>query len=399
VVALAFNADGSRLYSADAGGTLKEWDVSPAPKVAPAEPVAKKSKDGTRQVVKQADGIHLRDAAGKDLLTFTKHRGGVLHAEISANGRYVLSSAFVDFVRNGDQKRCSAEVKVWDTMDGKVLLERTWEINTVPLLLKAAVPGWASISADGRRLVVALPEGGVKVWDLDAFREVFAIPDKADVVQLSPDGTRVLTMECPKLFIAGPTPIYDLKLWDVDDKKELYSGKVESFLFSRDGKRLALMPARRLISFQDRLRSAAIKVLDATIGAELATFEVKGHRFRRKGGPDGFSFAFGPDHDRLFATSDSEILVWDIAAAKQVFELKGHRDEVRSLTVSPDGKRLASLGGGEIILWETATGSELMRIPFDGEQLSFSPDGQRLAVSITTGPPDARVRFLDATPR
>jgi WD40 repeat protein len=274
------------------------------------------------------------------------------------------------------------------------LLERTWKINTAPDGGKQVLSGCAGFSADGRRLAVALPEGGFKVWELDGFREIFASADKADQVQWSPDGLRLLTVECPDLA-RGSRTISAAKLWDVDLKKQLCSRKAESALFSRDGQRLALVAsAEGLVAHslgQRNAASFAIQVVDATSGTELATFVVTG--------PPSFVFA-APD--RLIATAGTDIQVWDSATRKQVFLLKGHRGRVQSLAVSPDGTRLASVGGigsqpwqdNELILWEMATGSELMRQTLSDHasaHVAFSPDGHRLAVG--------RSLILDATPR
>jgi serine/threonine protein kinase/WD40 repeat protein len=385
VVQLAFNADGSRLYSVDARGTLKEWDV-PTPDGASLDPgpIVKQSKDGTRQVVRlsgDATVIRIRDAEGKELLKFDKHHGRVVYAEISANGAYVLSGANVGRV---------SEVKLWETATGKVWLDQT-TFNR------------ASLSADGRRIAAALPEGGVKFWELDSFREIFAVPDKADLVQWSADGRRVLTFE-------SVSPFTDLefsrpKLWDVDAKKQLYSNSSRTLrlaLFSPDGKRLALVfwktSPTRGGGFQG---SYAVKVLDVTTGAEVATFGVKAVP----------SLAFSPDHNRLAAGNlGADVIVWDIPTSKEVLRLKGHSAQVNSVAYSPDGKRLASVsrltrergpGPYELILWDIATGSELMRRPVTisrDPSLSFSPDGHRLSIGGLPDDPRYPPLILDATP-
>jgi WD40 repeat protein len=417
VVQLAFSADGTRLYSADGHGTLKEWDSRTAvPKRRSPGPIVKQSKDGARRLVSQGGSdtdISVRDGAGKELFTFTKHQATVVCADISANGRYALS------------QDAAGELKVWETGTGEVLLERPYRLDL------ASRP--TMFSADGRRFAAALPEGGVKVWELEHFREILAIPDVTHVVQWSPDCQRLLTTHrsLPK---AGAKPFpkdrdgfspkhweFDLKLWDVDANKQLHSSKFLYFVqFSPDGKRLAFT----LRTGGKAPGSFAVKVLDGTTGAELATFEVD------DAGPAGPGpLVFSPDHNRLAAgNSWDDVLVWDIPARKQVFHLKGHLSNVDQVAFSPDGRRLASMtgnrfrfttgswskgekggffGGGrtedcELILWDMATGSELMRVgvgPPAFAGLSFSPDGHRLAIGGAFDDPRTLSQVLDATPR
>ena len=61
-----------------------------------------------------------------------------------------------------------------------------------------------------------------------------------------------------------------------------------------------------------------------------------------------------------------------------------------------------------VLLWDTATGKKLQRLTIQvpGEDprmpflsgLAFSPDGDRLAASVTTPGSGSRVRFWDVTP-
>ena len=75
---------------------------------------------------------------------------------------------------------------------------------------------------------------------------------------------------------------------------------------------------------------------------------------------------------------------------------------VFDLSFSPDGRRLASSGAdGRALLWDVETGQELAS--FEGLALDFSPDGLTLAIGGSNYPvpagatPDARtVRLYHA---
>lgn len=92
----------------------------------------------------------------------------------------------------------------------------------------------------------------------------------------------------------------------------------------------------------------------------------------------------------------AELRIWEVASGRQVQILRGHKGLVTQLTFSPDGKRLASAGSDQTVrLWDTGTGKVVNTFPFDSAKinaLAFSPDGKRLAVGGEGGRKSAEVR-------
>src|SRR5262249_21738984 len=90
--------------------------------------------------------------------------------------------------------------------------------------------------------------------------------------------------------------------------------------------------------------------------------------------------------------------------------LVGHELVLRSLAFSHDGKHLVSLGRtyvrGEVLIWEVATGKLIAQhLVFNApQQVAFSPDGTRLAMTDADAvqawdvPPD-RLIDLSSEPR
>jgi dipeptidyl aminopeptidase/acylaminoacyl peptidase len=80
---------------------------------------------------------------------------------------------------------------------------------------------------------------------------------------------------------------------------------------------------------------------------------------------------------------DNTIKLWRVADGSLVRTLKGHTDEVLSVSFSPDGRLLASGSkDGTIKLWRVADGSlvrTLTRHRYSVRSVSFSPDGRLLA--------------------
>ncbi len=95
VIGVAFGPDGTRLYSADGQGVIKEWDATagdrPKQLVDPGA-YTLRSRDGTRQIVYVPFRIHgrlpdddaarpevsVRDAGGKEILSFKEHKASLL---------------------------------------------------------------------------------------------------------------------------------------------------------------------------------------------------------------------------------------------------------------------------------------------------------------------------------
>jgi WD40 repeat protein len=140
--------------------------------------------------------------------------------------------------------------------------------------------------------------------------------------------------------------------------------------FSPDGQRLA-----------SGSHDQTVRIWDVAAGKEL--FTLKGHAGTT------WDVAFSPDGRRLASASfDQTVKIWDSATGKELFTLKGHTDEVNSVAFSPDGQRLASASADKTVkIWDTATGKELFALKGhtgDVNSVAFSPDGQRLASAGST---------------
>jgi serine/threonine protein kinase/WD40 repeat protein len=448
--AVTFSPDNTRLYSADRKGAVKVWDVT-GDDGEPEQPFGDLttiviSPDGSRAAEFVRGGLSrdkgvprlevvIRDSAGNQMQCFTGHAAAILSLRFSPDGRYVVS-----YAKDGEQK-------IWDADKGKVLLQQKWPTGpddfydpmTIDLysyrplssgpgkfpggrfFMDVPLGAQPVFSSDGSRLAAGVPDGGLKVWDLANFKEVYDFKRNVEFLHLSRDSCRVSLDEDGAW-----------RLWDVAAGKKIDfvtggKGWLGHKIISPDGNRMAFvrypevedavkLPVDKLMAF----RGNRVQVWDTRTGALVATLTSN----VPLGGPQttqdlSSSLAFSPDGTRLAAISRpfpqaaGEILFWDIATGQELFRLKGHSTRVAGLVFGPGGKRIATIAAGEVKLWDGATGKELLSLkvrdrftPSDPRlsavELFFSRDGTRLFLQNKfnfSGPfASARPLVWDATP-
>jgi WD40 repeat protein len=128
--------------------------------------------------------------------------------------------------------------------------------------------------------------------------------------------------------------------------------------------------------------SAELHILDLVTGQRSL---LEGHRY------EVASLVFAPDGKTFVSGGvDGLLLSWETAAPHRLHELGRLMTSVGQLAFSPDGRVLAAHEGGlGIHLWHPATGREVgfLSVPDDGsgQWLGFSPEGDRLAIRLSTG--------------
>jgi eukaryotic-like serine/threonine-protein kinase len=197
----AFSPDGTRALSADRTGGLQVWNLSAnppdGPSIAVGGPVesATFNHDGNQILTGWADdtqlpsGAQLWDARtgdriGRPMMQFD----GLLHVEISPNGRYIASCGEDNTAR------------IWNVATGDPV--------TPPLRHQAHI--WcATFSPDSRLLATVSDDGTARIWETETGEAVtppLQHEGHADRVVWSPDSREIATTGSHKVLVFDISP-------------------------------------------------------------------------------------------------------------------------------------------------------------------------------------------------
>jgi RNA polymerase sigma factor (sigma-70 family) len=252
---------------------------------------------------------------------------------------------------------------VWDTRTGKnrkLILKGGKGLNTSVDRLQ--------FTPDGEHLFAVL-SGRRGLFRLDLKRDNPGGPGlmakEPSFLGVSPDGETWL-----ELYGAGRTLTLRPNAWTAGGglpyETIRYAAEVQHAVVAPDGKQLGVVTADGSLYLHElpsrrKTQTIAVAVKDRT---------VKGLQFS----PDGKCVAVVAD--------DAVGTIYDIASAREVATLKGHRGIIFTVAFSPDGKQVAT-GGDDTTarLWDAGTGKALAVLEGHTDSVlsvAFTPDGQRL---------------------
>jgi WD40 repeat protein/serine/threonine protein kinase len=381
---VAFSPDGRRLAASSTRfgepGRIKMWDAATGEEVLAIHENADRggalafSPDGTRLAGLMRNAtVKIWDAVmGRTRLILKGHTGPVGSVVFSPDGRRLYSAA------------SDGTVKVWDASGG----------DELPVAERAPSFGRPAISPDLTRIAVDEEggESGIRVMDFagkDLYR--FSLPKgHSHELTFSRDGGRIAAVWHLE------SQVYELKVWDLATGVELFTireevgGSLSGLAFSRDGTRIASAVSRK---DGDSPGVGQLKLWNAATGKEIRVLH-------SVSGASLGDVAFSPDGERIAAILSTEaggdqadleaqVKVWEASSGQDLLSIQSRMRDCHDLTFSPDGKRLAVASEGfwqpgEVRAWDAISGREILQLKGHSGRISdlvFSPDGRRVATA------------------
>jgi WD40 repeat protein len=212
----------------------------------------------------------------------------------------------------------------------------------------------------------------VLLWLVLSGRELTILPrvsrldnDSWEAVMVHPDGKSIVAV-CPKLG----------RVW------ELPEGKQALQFEHTEANRLVLSPDCKL--FAGTLANRTVAVFNAADGKEVLKLPGTGQ-----------ALGFSPDGKKLATWQEDKVCLWDLEGEgegegpKQLWSVRS-KEGAESLwgprvAFTPDGKGMAWNDGRQTVVADPATGKALLTLNGERGPITFSPDGQRLALACPDG--------------
>jgi len=281
---------------------------------------------------------------GKEIRTFSGHKGRINSIAFSPDGTYIASCS--------DDKT----VRLWESATGH-------EVRQIAVIGSKKPPHAVAFSPNGKYILAGVNDKALKLWSVVTGQEVSIFSGYTGAIlsiAFSPDS---------RYAVAGCAD-NSAKLYEVSTGRCICSlghkGKVNAVTFSPDGK--------YIVSGSD---DKTIKLWDTSKGHEIRSFNGYAKPIQLSiFSPDG-QYVLSVPHGNTFA-------LWDVFTGRNICIFSGHKGNVSSVAFSSDGRHIVSGSQDKTIrLWDTTNGQEI-RLFFNNisghkgavNAVAFSPDGQ-----------------------
>jgi hypothetical protein len=216
-----------------------------------------------------------------------------------------------------------------------------------------------AITTDARRLLSGGADGSVRLWDVEAEKELCCLRGHAGSVET------VLFLGHSRFALSAGED-RTVRLWDLQSVEEV------RYWPDRTNRSVAVSPDCRL-ALSGSTVDGMVRLWEVSTGRELRRF--KGHMSWVH------SVVFSADgHQALSASADGTVRLWDVDSGRELRRMQGHTELVWRAVFTAAGKHALSCGADcTVRLWDLRSGKEVCRFSKYTEPVLnavCSPDGR-----------------------